>query len=229
MTATPTQGPPGADEIRAAIAATTSPPDAAAAAVRLGEAVRALTHAVVGSVAPDAVLAEVASEVERLSALLAPHARPSRYEQAEAVSGSGTFVNHPMIGPANPCAPRIAMRIEDDHLVGAVTFATPQEGPPGCGYGGYLAAGFDAILLMTAGINGVGGLTRSLSVRYRRPTPLHAPLSYIGHVAGVDDRVARIRGALVDEAGTVYVEGEAETALGARVARPDFPDPRGPL
>ena len=223
MTATPAPGPPSAEEIRAAIAATTTPTDAAAAAVRLGAALRGLNRAVVGSTAPDAVLDEVTAAVERLTNLLEPHAQASRYEQAAAVSGSGTFINHPMIGPANPCAPRIAMRVEGDGLVGAVTWATPQEGPPGCGYGGYLAAGFDAILLMTAGINGVGGATRSLAVRYRRPTPLHTPLSYVGHIASVEERVVRLQGALVDDAGTVYVEGEAEAARGVRLARPDFP------
>jgi len=223
MSTAPAPGPPSAEEFRAAIDATSSPPEVAAAAVRLGEALRALNQAVVGSAAPDVVLQEVAGEVERLTASLAPHTRPSRYGQDRVASGPGTFINHPMIGPANPCAPRIAMRVEDDHLVGAVTFGTPQEGPPGCGYGGYLAAGFDAILLMTAGINGVGGATRSLAVRYRRPTPLHTPLSYIGHIAALEERVVRVQGALVDEAGTVYVEGEAEAARGVRLSRPDFP------
>jgi hypothetical protein len=171
----------------------------------------------VGSAAPDEVLDAVAAEVERLVERLSPHARASRYDQAEAISGTGTFANHPMIGPANPCAPRIAMRQGGDGLVGQVRFGTPQEGPPGCAYGGYLAAGFDAILLMTAGAAGLGGPTRSLAVRYRRPTPLHEPLEYVGRVAGVEERVTRVRGALVGGDGTVYVEGEAEVARGARI------------
>jgi len=187
------------------------------AAARVGAAVRELNHALVGSVAPDAVLDAVAGEVERLVAALAPHARPSRYEQAETISGSGTFANHPMIGPANPCAPRIALRRGDDGLVGDVRFGTPQEGPPGCAYGGYLAAGFDAILLMTAGAAGLGGPTRSLGVRYRRPTPLHTALSYVGRVHEVEARATRVQGALVGPDGTVYVEGEAEVARGARI------------
>ena len=216
MTATPPEGPPGPADIRYALAATAAPGPAADAAVRLGGGLRALTRTVVGSMAPDALLLEIAVEVEDLVERLTPHTRSSRYEQAQAISGEGTFANHPMIGPANPCAPRIAMRVDGDRLVGDVVFGTPHEGPPGCAYGGYLAAGFDAILLMTAGINGLAGPTKSLAVHYRRPTPLHAPLRYVGEIDGVEDRVVRIRGALLDGDDTVYVEAVAEVARGAR-------------
>jgi Thioesterase superfamily len=187
------------------------------AAVRAGAALRALNRTMVGSAAPDEVLDAVTTELERLVERLAPHARQSRYEQAEAISGSGTFANHPMIGPANPCAPPILLRQGEDGLVGDVRFGTPQEGPPGCAYGGYLAAGFDAILLMTAGAAGVGGPTRSLTVRYRKPTPLQAPLHYVGRVGEVSERSTHVHGALVGEDGTVYVEGEASVARGARI------------
>lgn len=186
------------------------------AAARAGVAMRALNQALVGSTAPDDVLDGVTAEVERLVERLAPHARQSRYEQAEAIS-SGTFANHPMIGPANPCAPPITLHRNENGLVGDVRFGTPQEGPPGCAYGGYLAAGFDAILLMTAGAAGVGGPTRSLTVRYRKPTPLQAPLQYVGHVSEVAERSTHVRGALVGADGTVYVEGEASVARGARI------------
>ena len=67
MTTTPPPAPPSADEFRAAIDATSAPPDVAVAAVRLGEALRALNQAVVGSAAPDAVLDEVAGEVATAS------------------------------------------------------------------------------------------------------------------------------------------------------------------
>ena len=201
-----------APDYRAAIQAAYEPGPQASAAVALATAMRSLNRAIVGTTASDEVLAGLTAEINGLVDRLAPHARPSRYEQANAISGTGTFANHPMIGPANPCAPRIAMRVDGDRLVGEVMFTTPQEGPPGYGYGGYLAAGFDAILLMTAGINGHGGPTKSLTVRYRRPTPLHTPLRYVGEVEAVEERVTRVTGRLEDGAGTVYVEGEAEVS-----------------
>jgi hypothetical protein len=211
--------PTTAGHYRAALAAALDPEASAGSAVRLGESLRALNAAAVGSTAPNPLLDEVASEVERLTALLAVHARDSRFEQAHAVGGEGTFVNHPMIGAANPCAPRIAMRLEDDRLQGEVTFGTPQEGPPGCAYGGYLAAGFDAILLMTAGIQGLAGPTKSLSVRYRQPTPLHTPLRYVGDVETVEGRDVRVAGLLIDDQGSVYAEGAAVVARRASIAR----------
>jgi hypothetical protein len=228
MSVSPAAGSPTPAEFRAAVTATREPPDEGNPAVTLGQALRALNRSVVGSTAPDDVVADVTAGVERLTERLAAYAHPSRYEQAQAVSGTGTFLNHPMIGPANPCAPPIQMHIEGDALVGEVTFSTPQEGPPGHGYGGYLAAGFDAILLMTAGINGLGGPTRSLAVRYRRPTPLHIVLRYTARIEAVEERSVRIRGALVGEDGTVYVEGEAEVARGARIGD-QFSPPASPL
>jgi len=222
----PSRTAPTAAEYLAAISAASAPGPAAASAARLGASLRELNRVVVGSSAPDGVLDEIASEVDRLTARLRPHARESRYEQALAVSGTGSFINHPMIGPANPCSPPIAMRVDGNRLVGDVTFATPQEGPPGCGYGGYLAAGFDAILLMTAGINEVGGPTKAMAVRYRRPTPLHVPLRYVAEVERVEERVVHVQGRLVDEHDTVYVEGSAEVAHRASIVNPAGPPAR---
>ena len=219
----PSRTAPSAAEYRAAINAAYTPGPSAACAARLGASLRELNRVTVGSSAPDTVLDEIASEVDRLTARLRPYAEASRYDQALAIGGTGSFINHPMIGPANPCAPRIAMRVDDDRLVGEVTFGTPQEGPPGCGYGGYLAAGFDAILLMTAGINEVGGPTKAMAVRYRRPTPLNVPLRYLAEIDRVEERVVHVQGRLVDEHDTVYVEGSAEVAHRASIGNRPTP------
>src|SRR5580700_4420623 len=149
-----------ASDYWSALNAARQPPPEAGAAVRLAAAVRSLAAATVGSSAPDAVLLQVAGEIERLTQLLQPYDAPSRYEQAVRQGGAGTFINHPMIGPANGCAPPIALHAEGERLVGDLVFRTTQEGPPGCAYGGYIAAGFDAILLMTAGVNGQAGPTK---------------------------------------------------------------------
>ena len=72
MTTTPPEGPPGPADIRYALAATASPGPAARAAVQLGEALRALNRAVVGSTAPDELLDEVTAVVQGLTGRLAP-------------------------------------------------------------------------------------------------------------------------------------------------------------
>ena len=97
---------------RATMTDAARPGPAASAAVRVAEALRELADLAVGSNAPDDVLEDVAAGLARLNAQLAPHARPTRFEQAERISTVGTFVNHPMVGSANPCAPPIVMRPE---------------------------------------------------------------------------------------------------------------------
>lgn len=201
----------GAAAYLAAIVDATSGEVMTSGAARLGDALRQLSRAVVGSGASDAQLHGAAAVVERLVDELAPHARSSRYEQAAALSSASTFANHPMIGPANSNSPRIQMEPDGERLVGHVTFATPQEGPPNCAYGGYIAAGFDAILLMTAGMNGLGGPTKSMQIRYRKATPLNQPLRYVGEIEGVDDRVTKVRGRLM-AGDMVCAEGTAEAA-----------------
>jgi hypothetical protein len=192
-----------------AVNAVSQPPPQAAAAVRLGLAVRALAEATVGSSAPDQVLMETAAEIEGLVGRLQPFDAPSRYEQAIRQGGTGTFMNHPMIGPANGCSPPISLRAEGERLVGDLMFRTPQEGPPGCAYGGYIAAGFDAILLMTAGVNGQAGPTKSLSVRYRAPTPTNTPLRYEAEMQAEEPRHSVVTGRLM--AGDLLcAEGRAE-------------------
>lgn len=192
-----------------AVNSASRPPPQAAAAVRLGLAVRALAEATVGSSAPEKVLMEAAAEIEGLVERLQPFDALSRYEQAIRQGGTGTFMNHPMIGPANGCSPPISLRAEGDRLVGDLIFRTPQEGPPGCAYGGYIAAGFDAILLMTAGVNGQAGPTKSLSVRYRAPTPTNTPLRYEAEMQAEEPRHSVVTGRLM--AGELLcAEGRAE-------------------
>jgi acyl-coenzyme A thioesterase PaaI-like protein len=50
------------------------------------------------------------------------------------------------------------------------------EGPPGCVHGGYIAHLFDCLMGQHNLNVGIPGMTGTLTVRYRRPTPLHANL-----------------------------------------------------
>ena len=64
-----------------------------------------------------------------------------------------------MIGRANPLAPPIALELDDDRIVGRVTFGAAYEGPPGCVHGGYVAAAFDEVLGATQSLSGAPGMT----------------------------------------------------------------------
>jgi acyl-coenzyme A thioesterase PaaI-like protein len=63
--------------------------------------------------------------------------------------------------------------------------------------GGVIAAGFDVVLAMAAGVNGRLGLTRSLTVRYLAPTPLAIPLRYAAGIALEDRRRTTVDGVLL--------------------------------
>jgi acyl-coenzyme A thioesterase PaaI-like protein len=150
-----------------------------------------------GSTCSDDVLADVARAINVLNERLTAGAQPSRYPGGK-VSADLTVIsrNHPMFGPANPISPPLVPEIEGGRVRMHVTYGPAYEGPAGFVHGGQIAAGFDGVLAVTGGVNGAGGLTRSLTIRYRRPTPLGVPLVYEGWVDATDERTTFIHGLL---------------------------------
>jgi acyl-coenzyme A thioesterase PaaI-like protein len=182
---------------RTLMAAAADPPAGAAAAARAARALRRLQAAVTGSLADEATFEALARAVEELAEQFEATAEGSRYPQAERLGGAtGAFLTHPIIGATNPIAPPIVLTAGADSMTGRVVYGTPYEGPRGFAHGGHIAAAFDVILATTAGINGVGGLTKSLAIRYRRPAPLHHELVYRGRLDSVEERSAVITGTL---------------------------------
>ncbi len=112
----------------------------------------------------------------------------------------------PVVGLANPIAPPLDLRIDLEANVvrGVATFGAAHEGAPGLLHGGLLAAAIDEVLGMTTSFSGNPGMTRELTVRYERPTPIHVPLHFTGRLDRVDGR-------------KLYVSGEVE-ANGVRTA-----------
>src|SRR3546814_20552103 len=86
-----------------------------------------------------------------------------------------------MLGVANPIAPPITLRgIDERTMVGEATFGPAYEGPPGCVHGGFIAAAFDEVLGAVQSLGGQPGMTGTLTVRSRPPTPLHEQLRFTG-------------------------------------------------
>jgi acyl-coenzyme A thioesterase PaaI-like protein len=89
------------------------------------------------------------------------------------------FDQSPLIGLANPLAPPISLQVTGkDTVLGEVTFASAYEGPPGHVHGGFVAAAFDEVLGYVQSLSGAPGMTGTLTIRYRKPTPLHTPLRF---------------------------------------------------
>ena len=125
-----------------------------------------------------------------------PSARSETPPAAAEEQGGGHFDFSPLIGHSNPLSPPIHCWAEDRHALAKVVFGTPYEGPPGHVHGGYVAAAFDEVLGYAQALTGQPGMTGTLTIRYRRPTPLETELRFDCWVDRVSGRKVFARGTL---------------------------------
>lgn len=160
-------------------------------------------------------LERLADRLEELAALVDTLPRGTRWSIAEAGPMGGErrdehlvgFVDHsPVIGLANPTAPPLSLRLEGRQVIGKAVFGMAYEGPPGHVHGGWIASTFDEVLGMTQSISGKSGMTANLSIDYKRPTPLHTEITYVGELDRVDGRKIHTIGRAYDPAGNLLDE-----------------------
>lgn len=152
---------------------------------RIASAVRHLVEDLVGTDADADDLSAVADELNEVAGRFRRDRPSSMYDGfAEAAMSGGEiepFFDHsPLIGLANPLAPPISMSFTQDLVRGEVCFGSAYEGPPGCVHGGFVAAAFDEVLGSAQTYSGAPGMTGTLEIIYRKPTPLHTPLVFEG-------------------------------------------------
>jgi acyl-coenzyme A thioesterase PaaI-like protein len=178
---------------------------------RVAAAARLLIDRLAATDAPGEVLAAAALDLEAAAEHLHGFRQGSIYEFSEAANAgaepSAFFDHSPLIGKANPLAPPIVLEQIDDRIIGRARFGVAYEGPPGCVHGGYVAAAFDELLGATQGLGGQPGMTGTLTVRYRRPTPLLADLTFEGWLLRVEGRKTFVAGRCLAE-GEVTAEAE---------------------
>jgi acyl-coenzyme A thioesterase PaaI-like protein len=203
---------------------------------RLADAVRRISAATVGHPVPDAEIAEAADQLVRIADELegsAPESKRPRFQPAG--HPQDYFPMSPMIGFANPIAPPVevwSVRGESGRreIRGRVTFGDAYEGPPGCVHGGIIAAVFDEVMGAANIITENPGMTGTLTVRYRRPTPLLAPLDMVARLTGTERRKiftwAGIYhdGALTAEAEGIFVKMDPDRLLEVANASATAPD-----
>jgi acyl-coenzyme A thioesterase PaaI-like protein len=167
----------------------------------LAASVRSLIDATVKNQAPPEVLRAASAAVRRVSASLAPHVPeppPPRYPTTPAAPGvNGLFPYDFVLGRFNPVAVPIEIEWCDPRAVGRVSFGTAYEGPPGCVHGAVIAAAFDQVLNAVNLMRGNPGPTRSLEIRYRKPTPLGRNLIFEGWQERVEGREVFAAGRLL--------------------------------
>jgi acyl-coenzyme A thioesterase PaaI-like protein len=196
---------------------TTELTDADRARVRLAEVTRNL---ILDSFMSTARIEDIDAAIENILKAIDNVNAPG------GVPGSAAAESHftdrsPFYGIMNPLSMPMTMEQDESFgelgaIVGVATFTEPYEGPPGHVHGGYIAAAFDEVLGMTQSLTGRPGMTGTLSIKYRAPTPLHTEIVYRGWVDRVEGRkiftkgTSHIGDTLCAEAEAVFLSMPAE-------------------
>jgi len=170
---------------------------------RLADAVRRLIEHAVDSEVPDDEVAEIAAELEAIDSRLRRHPRGAMQRKAlpDFNDLQAIFRGDPVIGEHNPIAPPVAVVLDNGIIRGSANLGAPYEGPPGYVHGAIIAATFDMLLGLANVASGNPGMTGTLTVRYRRPTPLRTDLSF-------EARTGKRTGRKVIATGTLHANGE---------------------
>jgi acyl-coenzyme A thioesterase PaaI-like protein len=152
--------------------------------VGLAESVRALVETMLRV---PRLPAEVADEVERTRAALdALERRLSPLAPADPLPRLGPepetrrpyFTTGVILGPHHPLRPELQIAHADGVTHGTVRFGVTFEGPPGCVHGGFVAHFFDQVLGQHNLWAEIPAVTGTLSVRFRKGTPILRELAF---------------------------------------------------
>lgn len=180
--------------------------DAAVAAAR--RVIAALLHAGSKSAAE---MGEVAQRLDAIAEHLEEHA-PARHDRlVDMWAGEGVTRHDPVAGPENAIAPPLHLSgMPDGSVSGRVTLGMPYQGPPGCVHGGVSALLLDhALGVANHWGPGPSGMTGTLTLRYRRTTPLFEELVITARQESHDGRKIRTTGQIATADGEVCVSAEA--------------------
>jgi hypothetical protein len=125
----------------------------------------------------DAMLAQFADWERELASALPPDPTPRIGSGGE---DQRVYLDHAFdVGAYNPCFPEYTFdHLDEQTASGRVNFPVVYEGPPGLVNGGFLAVFFDSIAQHQSCAAKRTGKTRSLTVTFRRPTPILTELHF---------------------------------------------------
>jgi acyl-coenzyme A thioesterase PaaI-like protein len=174
----------------------------------LCDSLRRVIRAARSTTAPPEVLARADRLAQELATLLEPHEHPGPYHQGglgDSLPGAGggrvedpasMFPYSPVIGPRNPIAPPIDLRVKNGSVHAETRFPPQFTGPPGSVHGGVIALVLDELLGYVNLANASGGYTGVLTIRYRALTPIERPIRMEAHQQRAEGRKLFTRGSL---------------------------------
>lgn len=188
-------------------------PAQVAASRRAADAARRVIAGLAGTRVDATTLDEVTAALDHVARVLEPHLPASRYAQTGGLHGgvgadAHVWESHPFIGPSHPLAPPFVVRRVGERAVGTATFGHVYEGPPGAVHGGVVAAMFDMVLGAATSVAGLAGLTGTLTVRYRKATPLYREIRYEAWIERAEPRKVLVAGVSTCD-GEHLADGEA--------------------
>lgn len=160
--------------------------------------------------ADSAALVELTATLAELNAALAPTRQPAPPVTGLDEDGVVRHLSGPVTGKLNPIAAPIEMvPLPDGTVRCEFTLSIVYEGPPGFVHGGVSALVLDNLLGSAAAYNGTPGMTATLSMTYRRPTPHGVPLVGEAKTVRVDGRKTYVDGWIAGPDGKRTVEATA--------------------
>jgi acyl-coenzyme A thioesterase PaaI-like protein len=207
---------------------------------RLAAALRPLITMVTEAGLDDDDLLEAVEEVEAIAERIRDRAHPDKFPRRPpdmTRPPQEFFPCSPVTGMLNPIAPPVRVwAIDgpaggDPEIRGEVFFENPYEGPPTCVHGGVIAATFDEVLGTANMLAGNPAMTGTLTIRYRKPTPLRTSLRIEGRCLGRDGRKVRTWGGIFNgdvlcaEAEGIFVMVGPARMMAMAEANPGTIDP----
>jgi hypothetical protein len=207
---------------------------------RLAAALRPLITMNVSSALDDDALAEAAEAIEAISASLAEQAGPGKHPRRPpdmANPPQEFFPSSPITGMLNPIAPPVRVWMVEGtdggyrEIRGEAYFDYPYEGPPTCVHGGVIAETFDEVLGAANMVADNAAMTGTLTIRYRKPTPLRTDLRIEARCRGRSGRKIHTWGGifhgdlLTAEAEGIFIEVGPARLVAIAEANPNSADP----
>ena len=191
----------------------------------IAEALRELAEASIRTTVSPDVAADAAARLAEVRDLLSADLGGASYGLKWSRQGIARPWGNAVVGLRNPVAPPLTVVHEEDRVRASFELGPQYEGPPTFVHGGVSSLILDQLLGEAAAAGKRPGMTGTLTVRYRRPTPL-GPLTAEAWIDRIDGIKTFAVGHIADAEG-VCVEAEGvfilpKWARGEGQGRPRF-------